>query len=92
MWSVPDGNGRVGQIDSHEDGVTYTDTYQYDDLDHRKLDSDLLGDRYTFVPRADGKNLSITDARGKTTTFEHSALGELLERTRTEHGIPLAAR
>ncbi len=45
---------------------------------------DLSGTVFSALPRADGNEISITDGNGNTTTYDHSALGEPLLRTRAD--------
>jgi RHS repeat-associated protein len=80
----PDGNGLIREIQSAEDGATYTVTFDYDDLDNRKSMDDPLGNRFTYVARTDGSLLSVSNGRNNTTTLEHTALGEPLRETRAD--------
>ena len=84
MTIKTDANARVTETDEQEDTVTYTHTYGYDDLDHQTSMSDLLGTMFTYAPRADGNDVSITDANGRATTLAHTSLGELLQRQRAD--------
>lgn len=61
-----------------EDGVTYTSTQTFNDLDQPISSADDLGTRATVVPRLDGQLKEVTDARGHTTTNAFSRLGEPL--------------
>lgn len=81
---TPDENGNVETILRAEDGAAYTDTFAYDDLDHRKSASDGAGLVAAFTPRADGYNTEVKNARGNATTFDYSALGEPLSRHRAD--------
>ncbi|HAV65602.1 MAG TPA: hypothetical protein DCY13_24905, partial [Verrucomicrobiales bacterium] len=51
--------------------------FTFNDLDHQKDVSDLLGLRQEFEPRADGLVTKVTNARGNATAMEHTALGEI---------------
>ncbi|MBK8001599.1 MAG: Ig-like domain-containing protein [Verrucomicrobia bacterium] len=86
-----DGNGRVERFETQEDGARYELSYTYDDMDHQKTFSDLLGLRYAYEPRADGNWTMVTDARGNATTMEHTALGEL-QRSRRADGMEVSYR
>ncbi len=79
-----DDNGRVERIDRVEDGASYAQNFGYDDLDHQTALGDLLGTKFTYVPRADGAYLKVINARGNATTMEHSSLGEKLRQTRAD--------
>lgn len=65
-----------------EDGVTYTATQAFNDLDQPISSTDDLGTKATFVPRLDGNIEEVTDARSHTTTSTFSRLGEQLGRRR----------
>lgn len=86
-----DANGRVYEADRQEDGAVYSAFYGYSDLDWETNYADLAGTIFSAVPRADGNDLSITDARGNTTTYDYSALGETLDRRRPD-GMEVRAR
>lgn len=79
-----DANGRLERFETREDGATYEQQYTYDDLDHRKTYSDLLGPLYSYEHRDDGNLMKVTDARGNSTTMEHTALGELQQSRRAD--------
>lgn len=87
----PDGSGRVREIQSEEGGTTYTQTFGYDALDNRISISDLLGARFSYLTRADGEFLAVTNARNNAVTMEHTSLGELL-RERREDGMEFRFR
>ncbi len=80
----PNGNGHVTESDRAEDGATYTDTFTFDPQDNRTSASDDLGIRFAYSARAEGSLLTTTDALGNTTTFDHSALNELLKARRQD--------
>lgn len=86
-----DANGRLERFETREDGATYEQLYTFDELDHHKTHSDLLGLRYSYEPRADGNLKKLTDARGNSSTMEHTALGEL-ERSRRADGMEVSFR
>lgn len=86
-----DGNGNIEQIDRQEDGATYTDRFEFDDLDNRTAARDSLGELSRFSPRADGTCREIINPRGNSTRLEHSALGELLLQRR-EDGMEMRFR
>ena len=86
-----DANGRLERFETHEDGATYEQRYTFDDLDHHKTYSDLLGALYTYEPRADGNLMKVTDARGNSTSMEHTALGEL-QKSRRADGMEVSYR
>jgi len=75
----PDGNGRVTRINRQEDGATYNELFTYDNLDHRTSTADDLGTLFLYLSRADGAVLGATNALGHVTTYEQSALAELLD-------------
>ena len=81
---TPDANGRTMQVDRHEDGITYSQFYTYDDLDHVQTMADLVGPRATYTTRSDGALLTLVNARGNTTSMDHSALQELLMQRRSD--------
>src|SRR5665647_1179803 len=62
-----DASGRVYQVDRQEDGANYSMFFGYDDLDHQTSLGDLLGTKFTYVPRADGNYLQVINARTNTT-------------------------
>jgi RHS repeat-associated protein len=80
-----DGNDNVEHITSDEDGpLVFKQDFTYDGLDHALTQGDGVGQRAMYAPRFDGMFTSVTDARGKTTSFDFSVLGEVLSRTRPE--------
>jgi len=81
---VRDESGRVFRMDSVEDGVTYSQTYGLNDLDQRTSLSDLAGLKFSYESRADGNYKKITNPRGNSATFEHTALGELQRKRRAD--------
>jgi RHS repeat-associated protein len=81
---LPDGNGRVTEIDRQEDGATYSDFFTFDQQDNRTSNSDNLGLRFLYLARAEGTLLAATNANGHATTFSNSVLGELLEQRRAD--------
>jgi len=87
----PDSAGRVRAIVRHEQGATYSESFTYDELDHRTSVADDLGLRFSYVPRADGACLEVVNAVGHRTTLQHSVLGEKLSRRRQD-GMELRYR
>lgn len=79
-----DANGRTHQIDQQEQGATYSQIMEYDDLDHQKSLGDLLATKYTYDHRADGALTKVTDARGNSTTLEFTSINEPLRKTRSD--------
>lgn len=79
-----DDNARVLQTDEVEDGTKFTHFYSYDVLDHQTGLSDLAGQMFSYNPRPDGNEDSITDGRGNATILSHTALGEVLQRQRAD--------
>jgi RHS repeat-associated protein len=79
-----DDNGRVYQVDRREDGASYSQMFGYDDLDHQISLGDLLGTEFTYLPRADGSQLKVINARGNAATLEHTSMGELLRQRRAD--------
>jgi RHS repeat-associated protein len=79
-----DNNARVFQTDEVEDGTSFSHFYSYDDLDHQTGLSDLVGQMFKYIPRADGNEDGITDGRGNTTSLTHGSLGEVLQRQRAD--------
>lgn len=79
-----DGNGNIESVTRAEDNASYQASQSYNELDQQLTVSDNLGLVSTITPRADGSPLSVRNARNNTTTFEHSALGELLRRRRPD--------
>ncbi|MBL9167132.1 MAG: Ig-like domain-containing protein [Verrucomicrobiales bacterium] len=86
-----DDNGRPTVITHTEQGATYAQTFGYDDLDHQKSAEDLQGLFMTYVPRADGTPTKVTNARGNSTSFENTALGEPIRQQRAD-GMEMRAR
>ncbi|MFO1460688.1 MAG: Ig-like domain-containing protein [Verrucomicrobiota bacterium] len=82
---TPDANGNVETVvRAEDDGASYVDRMEYDDLDHQTLLADRLGDLLVTVPRTDGMPLKVTNARGNATETQHTALGELQRRRRAD--------
>lgn len=81
---TPDASGNVERALRTEDGTAYAEIHTYDELDHRLTSEDNLGPVAEYVPRLDGKTTRVRDARGNTTVMEHSALGELVRRKRSD--------
>ncbi|MCW5558052.1 MAG: RHS repeat protein, partial [Verrucomicrobiae bacterium] len=84
LVAYPDAAGRVEQVDRVEDGFTYKEFSTFNGLDQVTTLSDLLGLKATFAPRADGHNLSVSNARSHATRFEYTVLGEPLLRRRAD--------
>ncbi len=80
----PDSAGRLTQVDRQEQGAIYHDFFAYDDLDHRVSAGDDLGIHFLYLARADGNLLSMTNAHGHATTYDHSVLGELSSKHRAD--------
>src|SRR5262249_20229398 len=87
----PDGNGNIEEVTRQEDGATYVDSSSYDNIDHLQTASDSFGPVATYIARADGKNLQVSNPRNNSTHMEHSAMGELLLRHRAD-GMEYRAR
>ncbi|HLH54228.1 MAG TPA: RHS repeat-associated core domain-containing protein, partial [Verrucomicrobiae bacterium] len=79
-----DADGRALEADNQEDGAAYSVFYGYDDFDNQVSIGDLLGTKFTFLPRADGNYLQISNALGHATSLEHTAIGELLRKQRAD--------
>ncbi len=79
-----DASGRVYEVDRQEDGAAFSTYFGYDDLDHQTSLGDLLGTKFTYVPRADGNFLQVINARKNITQLHHTSLGELLVKKRAD--------
>ncbi len=79
-----DASGRVYQMDSMEEGATYSQFYELNDMDQRTSLRDLLGLKYEYQPRADGNFTRITNPRNNAAILEHTALGELQRKKRAD--------
>ena len=80
----PDGNGNLTEADNQEDGATYNGFFTYDENDHRISESDDFGAQFLYLPRGDGSLLAVTNGNSHSTTFQQSALGEMLSKVRQD--------
>ncbi|MBX3733953.1 MAG: Ig-like domain-containing protein [Verrucomicrobiae bacterium] len=80
----PDSGGRLERVDHLEDGVTYRVSTSFNGLDQVETESDLEGLLVRYIPRADGRNASVINARNHANTFNYTVLGEPLQRRRSD--------
>lgn len=80
----PDANGNVEQIMREEDGAVFHEFYTFDSLENPKTYRDDLGQIASYVVRGDKRYRTITNGRGKVTTYDHTSMGEPLSRLRAD--------